>query len=70
MTILQKNRTCSHNLTIWEREVTGNFSGRNKACKAEMRQYRGGRDVDSKKDGESKNELTKVLNQREIFRRQ
>ncbi|KAL8104292.1 hypothetical protein AgCh_028495 [Apium graveolens] len=46
--ILQKIRTCSHSLAIWGREITGNFGNRIKSCKVEMKQFRGGRDEDSK----------------------
>ncbi|XP_074347517.1 uncharacterized protein LOC141686377 [Apium graveolens] len=40
--ILQKIKICSQNLAVWGKEITGNFSGRIKACKAEMKQFRGG----------------------------
>ncbi|XP_074342489.1 uncharacterized protein LOC141680061 [Apium graveolens] len=69
--IFQKLKCCSKKLAIWGQEVTGNFSGRIKSCKVAMQQYRGGRDVDLKeKYREARNELTKILSQREVFWRQ
>ncbi|KAL8124615.1 hypothetical protein AgCh_012314 [Apium graveolens] len=66
--ILQKIRTCHHSLTIWSRKITGNFGHRIKSCKAEMKQFRGGRDEDSKHPyREARNELTKILNQRDFL---
>lgn len=69
--IFQKIKTCSHSLAIWGREITGNFSGRIKKCKEETKKLKGGRDGDSKdRYSEARKELTKILNQREIFWRQ
>ncbi|XP_074336024.1 uncharacterized protein LOC141673190 [Apium graveolens] len=66
--ILQKIKMCSQNLAIWGKEITGNFSGKIKACKAEMKQFRGRRDdMSMKRYREAKMELTKILHQREIF---
>lgn len=39
--ILQKIKVCSQKLGVWGKEITGNFSGRIKNCKAVMKQYRG-----------------------------
>ncbi|XP_074356478.1 uncharacterized protein LOC141696197 [Apium graveolens] len=69
--VLQKIKTCSGSLTTWGREITGNFGGRIKQCKADMKLYRGGRDENStEKYRMARTELTKILHQREIFWRQ
>ncbi|XP_074346913.1 uncharacterized protein LOC141685724 [Apium graveolens] len=69
--ILQKIKSYSQSLSLWGKEITGNFSGRIRECKAILKQYRGGRDDNSKeKFKAAKTELTKIFSQREIFWRQ
>lgn len=69
--VIQKNKSCSQCLARWGKEITGNFNTRIKRYKMEMKQFRGGKDARSKERyREARNELSKVLNQREIFWRQ
>lgn len=43
--IQQKIKKCSENLEVWGREITSNFSGTIKKCKADLKKYRGRRDL-------------------------
>lgn len=43
-TIQDKIKSCSEKLAVWGKEITGNFSGRIKACKEELARYKAGRD--------------------------
>ncbi|XP_074336431.1 uncharacterized protein LOC141673577 [Apium graveolens] len=69
--IQEKIKMCSDNLAVWGKEITGNFSGRIKECKAELRRYKKGCDAVSKERYKiAKEKLDSIFNQREIFWRQ
>lgn len=70
-TIQEKIKSCSEKLAVWGKEITGNFSGRIKACKEELVRYKAGRDDLSVQRYESaKRQLEVIYDQREIFWRQ
>ncbi|XP_074376795.1 uncharacterized protein LOC141718311 [Apium graveolens] len=69
--IQEKIKICSDKLTIWGKEITGNFAGRIKECKANLRRFKNGRDIGSRERyNEAKAKLESIFNQREIFWRQ
>lgn len=69
--VQHKVKVCSHMLSIWGREVTGNFSNRIKECKMEMKYFHSKWDSQSQiKFKETKKRLYMILNQLEIFWRQ
>ncbi|XP_074378269.1 uncharacterized protein LOC141719789 [Apium graveolens] len=69
--VQEKIKRCSNKLATWGKEITGNFDGRIKECKAELKRYRNGRDIVSKeKYDEARTKLDSIFNQREIFWRQ
>lgn len=71
LNIQQKVTACSERLAVWGREVTGNFSGRIRKCKENLKRFRGGRDVQSiAQYKEAKQRLSHIYNQREVFWRQ
>ncbi|XP_074323286.1 uncharacterized protein LOC141660221 [Apium graveolens] len=71
LNIQQKIQACSDKLGARGKDITGDFFGRIKRCKSDMRRYHGGRDTDSKKRfAEAKKSLIFILNQREVFWRQ
>lgn len=51
--IQEKIKVCSVSLAQRGKEITGNFGGRIKECKDELKKYRGGRDVASVKKYET-----------------
>ncbi|XP_074336953.1 uncharacterized protein LOC141674128 [Apium graveolens] len=62
---------CSHSLASWDSEVKGNFSGRIKKCKAELKNLRNKTDAESlEKFKEAKQKLFLILDQNEMFWRQ
>lgn len=69
--IQSKIKYCGKNLQEWGKEITGKFSSRIKACRLEMKRLRKCRDIVSvQKYKDSKSDLIRILEQREIFWRQ
>lgn len=69
--VQQKVKACSDRLSVWGKEITGNFSRRIKECKESLKQHRRGSDRESvERYDAAKKQLASILNQREIFWRQ
>lgn len=64
-------KACSDRLSVWGKEITGNFSRRIKECKESLKQLRGNSDRGYVERYDAvKKQLASILNQREIFWRQ
>lgn len=69
--IQHKVKVCGENLEQWGKEITGRFNDRIKNCKMEIRRLRKFRDASSvQKYMEAKENMAKILGQKEIFWRQ
>uniref|UniRef100_A0A803PMN5 RNase H type-1 domain-containing protein n=1 Tax=Cannabis sativa TaxID=3483 RepID=A0A803PMN5_CANSA len=69
--IMNKLELCASTLDQWGKEITGNFKGRIKLCKDQLRLLKGNRDSASLQlYDEAKKELFEVLEQRETFWKQ
>ncbi|XP_074342276.1 uncharacterized protein LOC141679766 [Apium graveolens] len=71
LNVQEKIKICGESLSIWGKEITGNFSGRIKECKKELKRFRGGKDAWTiGKYAEARERLNLIYNQREVFWRQ
>lgn len=69
--IQEKIQRCGERLSVWGKEVTSNFGAKIKACKLLLKRFRSERDAQSLEQfEEARNQLHKLLEQREIFWRQ
>ncbi|XP_074343032.1 uncharacterized protein LOC141680816 [Apium graveolens] len=66
--VQQKVKAYSDRLSVWGKEITGNFRRRIKECKESLKQLRGNSDRGSVERYDAvKKQLASILNQREIF---
>uniref|UniRef100_A0A803PEK6 Reverse transcriptase domain-containing protein n=1 Tax=Cannabis sativa TaxID=3483 RepID=A0A803PEK6_CANSA len=69
--IVKKIQACADKLTEWGKDITGSFKVRIKKCKQELTSLRGKRDALSvQRFGELKNQLSRIMDQRETFWKQ